>query len=183
MNTFEDQYDDKMKNCGNEEELEVCNDKAVQLVTEVLQSIDDPNIVGKLIKPFLSVMTDAHKVKMLSHISNILVKQEEEVSSMLIPIVNNVIAELSLRQQTVIFIFLGNFLNPTILEATRKLPVAKDLTLDDLKKCSKNDLYSQCDERLKSFINALTKKSGKTGRTAPKENEETEKHMFYKTNA
>ena len=28
-----------------------------------------------------------------------------------------------------------------------------------------------------------SKKSGKTGRTAPKENEETEKHMFYKTNA
>ena len=29
LNTFEDQYDDKIKICGKEEELEVCNDKAV----------------------------------------------------------------------------------------------------------------------------------------------------------
>ena len=68
--------------------------------------------------------------------------------------------ELAFNDQCALLAFIGDSLNQNIYEAsTKNIKNASTLNLDDLKVASKSDFYDTCDQRVKYFIDNLTKKS------------------------
>ena len=68
---------------------------------------------------------------------------------------------MSYEGQCDLFSFLGSSLNDDLktksVESTKK---CSDLSIEDLKKATKDKLYEECDSRLKNFIDSLTQKNG-----------------------
>ena len=63
-----------------------------------------------------------------------------------------------MRQQSEIFALFGNSLNKTIFEASRRHENADESDLKILQNTNKESFYGECDERLSSFIDAITAK-------------------------
>ena len=68
------------------------------------------------------------------------------------------IEEFNMRQQSEIFALLGNSLNKTVLEASRRHENADESYLKNIQNTNKERFYAECDERLASFIDAITAK-------------------------
>ena len=85
---------------------------------------------------------------------------------------------LSLEGQCNFFAFLGDSLNDEIYKlSTKNNKHAKDLSIEDLKNSSKSELYNNCDERLRCFIDSLTVKK------FSKFNQSTNDNLNFKSNA
>ena len=75
--------------------------------------------------------------------------------------------ELEFNDQCSLLAFIGDSLNQSIYEASSKnIKPASTLNLDDLKNAKKSDLYDSCDQRVKYFIDNLTKKSKRNSKSS-----------------
>ena len=120
--------EDYNEGISEHKEQEPTSDRAYELIKQVLESIDDGETIGKLIKPFLYVLNYDQKIKVLSEITTEIVEIGKSMSNSLIYIIQQIIVKFNLKQQTEIYSFLGNLLNPSIFESSNKLPTAHNLT-------------------------------------------------------
>ena len=68
------------------------------------------------------------------------------------------IEDFNMTHQSEIFALLGNSLNKTVYEASRRHENEEEANLKNLQNINKENFYAECDVRLTSFIDAITAK-------------------------
>ena len=68
------------------------------------------------------------------------------------------IEDFDMTHQSEIFALLGNSLNKTVYEASRRHENEEEANLKNLQNINKENFYAECDVRLASFIDAITAK-------------------------
>ena len=180
VNISEKQYDEV---ASEDEDQESENDKAFELIKEVLESIEKSETLSKLMKLFTNILTIDQKIDFLIGFTDEIINKDESLSNRLIELIKHILPKLTLRQQTSVCSYVGSLLNSSLLYQSNLMPTAKDLTLNDLKTCPKSEFYSQCDGRLIAFLDSITKKTGKTRQTSSATKEEKDTIVNFKSNA
>ena len=180
VNISEKQYDEV---ASEDEDRESENDKAFELIKEVLESIEKSETLSKLMKLFTNILTIDQKTDFLIGLTDEIINKEESVSNRLIELIKHILPKLTLRQQNSVCSYVGSLLNSSLLYQSNVMPTAKELTLNDLKTCPKSEFYSQCDGRLIAYLDSITKKTGKTRQTSSATKEEKDTIVNFKSNA
>ena len=117
------------------------------------ESVQTENETIELISQSTDRLSSYEKSHLVSDIFT-KVKREDQVKILFM-----FYSDLDIDQQSDVFSFLGYSLNDDVYEASNKCEkLAKDLNILDLNNSTKKAFYENCDIRLKSFIDTLTKR-------------------------